>query len=73
MTDVVQVAIVAAIPATVAALLTAWSNRQIKVVHDAVNGGLGAARQEVKETRAELATAIAEIKSLKAERDARNQ
>lgn len=54
MSDVVIVAIVAAIPATVGAMISGWNNRKLAVVHTAVNGGLAAAKEEITTLKAEV-------------------
>lgn len=59
MSDVVLVAIIAAIPATLGAVLGMMNRKTINCVHHAVNGD----RAEMK---AQLAAAIAELHALKA-------
>jgi hypothetical protein len=55
MSDVIWVAAIAATPATIGVLLSAWNNRKIAVVHEAVNGGLAAAKAEIVKLEEEIA------------------
>lgn len=55
MSDVVLIAIVAAIPSTIGVVISGWNNRKLAVVHSAVNGGLSAARDEIVTLKAEIA------------------
>lgn len=54
MSDAAIIAIVGAVPATIAAL-SSWRNgEKLKTVHEAVNGGLAAAKAEIVELKAEI-------------------
>lgn len=54
MNDLVAVALVGAIPATIAALASWRNGRKIDVVHEAVNGGLATAKAEIVALKAEV-------------------
>ncbi len=54
MSDIVLVALIGAVPATLAAVLSWVANRRIAVVHDAVNGGLTAAKDEIVDLKAQI-------------------
>lgn len=54
MSDVVIIAIVAAIPSTIGVVISGWNNRKLAVVHEAVNGGMAAAREEISTLKAEI-------------------
>lgn len=54
MSDVVLIAIVAAIPSTIGVVISGWNNRKIAVVHQAVNGGMADAKAEIKTLKAEI-------------------
>lgn len=54
MSDVVMVAIVAAVPSTIGMLISGWNNRKIAVVHTVVNGGLTAAKNEIAILKQEI-------------------
>lgn len=54
MSDVVLIAIVAAVPSTIGVVISGWNNRKIAIVHEAVNGGMAAARAEIVTLKAEV-------------------
>jgi len=61
MNDLVIVAFIGAIPATIAAI-GGWRNgRKIDVVHDAVNGGLADAKAQIVVLNAEVAALKARL------------
>lgn len=54
MSDVVLVALIGAVPATLAVILGVLQARRLSTVHDAVNGGLTAARAELRIAREKI-------------------
>ena len=70
MTDAVAVALAASIAPTLAACggitVGLLNSRKADVIHDAVNGGLSAAKQEIVGLKEELGTANTRISQLEA-------
>lgn len=66
MSDVVLVAIIAAVPATLGAVLGMMNRKTINFVHRAVNGERAEMRAQLAETIEKLAAAIEELRALKA-------
>ena len=54
MTELETIALMTAVPATIAAIGTIMANRRIREVHTIVNGGLNALKKELADTKAAL-------------------